>query len=478
MSVTRRTLIAGAGALVLASATELPSPESAAAAVPTQVSTGSIDITPPIGYPMAGYGTDAPRLATGTNEPLRARCTIIWDNGYPNVILTADVLGFGPTMHQQIRSAVVALGVTSSDFVLTATHTHNGPVLTEKLDPYISYNMTNLTAVTAFSNALVTKLVGLVQTVLAAPRTTCSLDYYVLDENFAYNRERVLADVPANNERDVPVLVARDETGVPRAVLFSYGSHPVAAGWLTLFDPDYPAQAIKEIEAAFTGVFAQFMLGPAGDQDPIGDRNVANADAHGEDLGLTVAAAISTPGRDVTGNIATSYSAVALPLDITNTPANLAAVRAAFQARSNNTAALGFQRRHAATMVGEIDTNSFATSVTLPTQVWTIGGTSGLKIVFCGGEVVSGYARYLRNVYGGSQRLWFNAYSNEVPAYIPSDELLAETGYAAGIDGDYPGIAGGSMSVYRYLGHFRRKPNASAPNGVEQTLLNHLQTML
>jgi neutral ceramidase len=475
MTVSRRTLIAGAGAFALAATADLSRATQASAAEPMQVSTGSIDITPAVGYPMAGYGTNGPRVSTGVNEPLRARCTILWDNGSPNVILTADVLAFGPTMHQQIRNGVVALGVASADFVLTATHTHSGPVLTQKLDPYIAYEITNLSTVNAFSNALVSKLVGLVQSVLAAPRTTCTLDYHVLDENFSINREPA-ATGSNTNERDVPVLVARDTAGVPRAVLFSYAAHPVAGGPPSLFDPDYPAQAIKEIESSFTGVFAQFLLGPAGDQNPANKGSFTIADAYGEDLGLTVAAAISSPGRNVTGPIASTYSRVSLPLDITVTAPNLAAVRSAFQARST-AATEGYQRRHAATMVSEIDSGSFVTSVDLPTQVWSIGGAAGVKIVFCGGEVVSGYARYLRAVYGG-QKLWFNAYSNEVPAYIPSDELLATPGYAAGIDPDYPGIGGGSMSVYRYLGHFKRKPNASAPNGVEQILLNHLQAML
>ena len=91
------------------------------------VSTGVVDITPPNTYPMAGYAADALRLATGANEPLKARCIVIWADGVPHVILTADILEFRASMHMQIRSAVVGLGVVASAFVLTASHTHNGP---------------------------------------------------------------------------------------------------------------------------------------------------------------------------------------------------------------------------------------------------------------------------------------------------------------------------------------------------------------
>lgn len=73
-------------------------------------------------------------------------------------------------------------------------------------------------------------------------------------------------------ETEVPVLVARDASGAPLVVLFSYGCHPVCAGAQTQFDPDYPGRAVARIEEA-SGAFAPFVLGPAGDQDPVGGRD-------------------------------------------------------------------------------------------------------------------------------------------------------------------------------------------------------------
>jgi neutral ceramidase len=139
---------------------------------------------------------------------------------------------------------------------------------------------------------------------------------------------------------------------------------------------------------------------------------------------------------------------------------------------------VGFGRRHAEMMVDEVDSHSFDSSIPLPVQVWTIAGAPKLQIVFCGGEVVSGYAVVLRSRHGGSGRLWFNGYSNEIPAYIPSDELLDHPCYAGGIDMDAPGIAGGSMTVYKHFGHFLRKAGPNAPDGVEQLLLARLESML
>lgn len=440
---------------------------------PLSVSTSAVSITPPPGYPMGGYGVDTPRRATGTNEPLMARCTILWDAGVPKVIVTADVLAFGRRLHRSVRRRVVALGIASADFVLTATHTHNGPVLLEKLDPFIAYGITDLAEVRGFSNSLVDDLVVLVTTTLGAPQTECTLEYQVTDENFSFNREGL-----PYVEVDVPVLLARALDGTPRAVLFGYGAHPVAAGGQTEFDPDYPAQAIKEIEAIDGTTFAQFLLGPAGDQNPAPAGTFEASDAYGRDLGLTVAGAIEHEGRRLTGPILTAYDEVAVPLDVAALLADPAAARAAFAARAQRPDLIGYFRRHAEEMLRLLDAGALRAQVPLPVQVWKIGGDPGLQIVFCGGEVVAGYAAVLRSRYGGSEGLWFNGYSNEIPAYIPSDELISRPSYAGGVDMDAPAIGGGSMTVYRHPAHFVRKAGPGSPDGVEQVVLGKIQSML
>ncbi len=435
------------------------------------VSTGSVDITPGSEFPMAGYGVDSPRMAQGINEPLYARCTIFWDDGRPNVVVTADVLAFGHQTHHSIRSRVTGLGVRNSDFVLTATHTHNGPVLVEKLDPFIAYNIADLADVAAYCDALVDDIVSLVRATLLAPRVECTLDYQFVDENFSVNREGL-----PYVERDAPVLVARKLDGAPSAVLFGYGAHPVVAGSQVLFDPDYPAQAIKEVEASGEGISAQFLLGPAGDQNPALRGSFVVADSLGQDLGATVANGIEVPGRRLTGPIRTAYAELVLPLD-RPTAGTLADVRAAYASRLTMPLA-GFAIRHAQRMIEQVDAQTFSNSVTLPVQVWFFGGEPGLHIVFCGGEVVSGYAVALRSAHGGSNQIWFNGYANEVPSYIPSDELMNHPCYAGGTDPDSPFIAGGSMTVYNYCSPFLRKKGPTAADGIEQILLAGLESMI
>lgn len=443
------------------------------------VSTAKLSITPPAGMNryMAGYGSQGdPRVVTTDTphaQPLYARCTILWDSGSPNGIITLDVLGIPPEVHQALRPRLVALSNwASSDIVLTATHTHNGPVIGRVLDPWISYGISTLDKVDAYTNWLQDQVVQVVKNALTATKTAVTLDYQVTSATFSANREGL-----PYNETAVPVLTARRSNGTPAAVLFSYGCHPVSAGGQEQWDGDWPAGACASIESS-GNTFAQFIPGPAGDQNPTGLTGWSLRDQLGAAMGSTVNAAARTAGRALTGSISSSLTTVALPLDIVNSAANLAAVRACYVTRMANPLGLpAWYMRHAQSMISRIDSNDLATSVSNPLQVWTIGGSTPLKMVFSGGEIVSGYAVYFRNLYGGPAGIFIGGYANEVDCYIPSDALLPPLSvygsYAGGWDLDFPGIAGGAMTVYPQIAHLK-----ASPNGVQSALINAITNQL
>lgn len=372
-----------------------------------------------------------------------------------------------------IRQRVIGLhgGWNSSDFILQATHTHNGPVLIDAPDPYLLYNLTDLSLVIPYSSWLADQIVTLVKRALATPPISCTLDYQVGSQSFSHNRERL-----SYNETAVPILVARNFSGTPVAILFSYGCHPVSAGKQTQYDGDFAAGACAVIETA-TGAFAMFIQGPAGDQDPpSSSRSFTLRDQLSSKLGNAVLTAVQTPGRMLAGPMLTSYQEINLPLDITDTPSNLAAVKNWYQARLSSETS--WCRRHAGVMIEQLKTNSFVTTVPLPLQVWKLQGSPMLRLAFTGGELVSGYGAYFRDQYGGADQLLIVGYANEIPAYIPSNELLpplrSGRSYAGGWDTDFPGIAGQSQCFYGYyLGHF-----LAGTDGVESILISALTTQL
>ncbi|MFD0636106.1 hypothetical protein ACFQ9X_35580 [Catenulispora yoronensis] len=424
MPTSRRAFLTRTATLAAATTlSPLALGRTAAAATPTMaVSVNKVDITPPAGTPMAGYYEFLPtdRLSTGVSAPLYARCTILWDNGFPNVIVTADTLVIPRAVNQDIRARVSALGIAGSDFVLTATHTHSGPVLNGDLNPLIAYGIADSSpqawAVQDAREAFEDAVVQLVSDTLGAVRTPCTLDYKVGTATFAANREGL-----TYNERDVPILVARSLAGAPLAVLYGYGCHPVSLGSPAnpTFNPDYPGVATATIESS-TGAFAQFLLGPAGDQDPSQNltRGTALCQSLGQSLGQTVANAVATPGRSIAGPILTDYQEVSLPLSIPTA----STMTADFTSRLNDVA---WDKRHATAMLAQIQAADYATAIPLPLQVWKLSGGTPLRLALTGGELVSDYGEIFRSLYPNrSNDIWIAGYANEVPAYIPSDTLL------------------------------------------------------
>ncbi|MDL2425267.1 hypothetical protein M2C68_22185, partial [Pseudomonas sp. BAgro211] len=78
-------------------------------------------------------------------EPLWARAVVIRENGSPQMILSVDVLAIPRSMHQRIRPRLLALASwATSDILLQATHTHNGPTLVDVLHPFTTYGMVEL----------------------------------------------------------------------------------------------------------------------------------------------------------------------------------------------------------------------------------------------------------------------------------------------------------------------------------------------
>lgn len=446
-----------------------------------QITTAKIDITPRPGMNpyMAGYGAQGQRRTVATDspyaDPLLARCVILWDDGKPHAIISLDVLGIPRTVHQALRPRLIALASWSSaNIVLVATHTHNGPAFGESLDSYCAYDLTNLDPLQAYSAWLQDQVVSVVSTALAAARTTVTLSYRVDSETFAQNR----VGLPTT-ETVVPIITARTTSGSLRAVLFSYGCHPVSGGWGEQWDGDWPAGACAQIEAE-TKSFALFLPGPAGDQDPIGVRGWALRDLHSDWLASTVIGATSVTGRVLAGPITSQIREMSLPLDVVPTAANLAAVRAAFAVRMNNPAGQpAWYQRHAQSMITRIDSGgASATAVPNPSQVWSIGGSPALKMAFVGGELVSGYGAYFRSRYGGANALYIGGYANEVSCYVPANNFLPPLGpswgsYEGGWDPDYPGIAGGSMTVYPQIAHFK-----AGSSGVESAVISTLTAQL
>ena len=84
-----------------------------------------VDITPPVGVPLAGYGDRLGRPSTGVHDPIKARVLVL-DNGDDRLaIVSCDLCGVSRDLREGILSRLPeTCRITSENLLLAATHTH------------------------------------------------------------------------------------------------------------------------------------------------------------------------------------------------------------------------------------------------------------------------------------------------------------------------------------------------------------------
>lgn len=85
-----------------------------------------VDVTPPIGGPLAGYG--ARGVSTGVLDPICAVLALIEDDDQRACVIALDAVGVRVAVADRVRYAVAgAVGVPVESVMLSCTHTHAGP---------------------------------------------------------------------------------------------------------------------------------------------------------------------------------------------------------------------------------------------------------------------------------------------------------------------------------------------------------------
>ena len=86
-----------------------------------------VDITPPVGTPMAGYGarTDS---SIGVHDPLLGQLLLLQLGAQRIALITLDLIGVGLELTRQIRAGIAdLLRVPGHATMVSCTHTHAGP---------------------------------------------------------------------------------------------------------------------------------------------------------------------------------------------------------------------------------------------------------------------------------------------------------------------------------------------------------------
>jgi len=92
------------------------------------VGAAQVTISPPAGTPMAGYY--ATRLSTGTHDELHAKAIVIASGGQRVALVACDLVGIPPAVIEEAREMIhSATGIPGGNIMISATHSHTGPLI-------------------------------------------------------------------------------------------------------------------------------------------------------------------------------------------------------------------------------------------------------------------------------------------------------------------------------------------------------------
>lgn len=269
-----------------------------AAAGPLTAGAATVNVTPPPGFPMAGYYSA--RGAEGTHDPLFAKALVLETDGTRVALVALDLITTTRGTVEEARKLVEKqTGIPRAHVMISATHSHTGPVLWDG-----SPRADVLTGASKGTKAYVAELPGKIADAVkradAARRPARASFGTGKEEGLAFNRRFHMTDGtvgwnpgkknpkivrPAGpTDPSVPVVLIETDEKAPKpiAVYVNFAMHLDTVGGLE-YSADYPYALSKAI-AAVKGddVVTVFATGCCGDVNHINVNSDAPQKGHGE----------------------------------------------------------------------------------------------------------------------------------------------------------------------------------------------------
>ena len=412
-----------------------------ATAAEVDVGAAKVDITPEGPIRLSGYLVRTTE-SVGVAHPIHAAALAIGsDEQKPAVVITVDNVGISTAIADEVAARLERkAGLTRDRLAIGVSHSHTAPVLTDVIPNIFGQPLPadQQERVDAYTREFTDKLERVALAALAN-RKPAELSWAVGEVGFAANRRTPGGPV----DHSLSVLKATSPDGKIRAILTNYACHCTSIDpEINMIDGDWAGAAQKAIEEANPGCVALTIVGCGADSNPHPRRAPELAQAHGRALADEVARLLKGDWKPVSGPPATAFERIELPFDTLPTRDELEAL-----AEKG-----GPPGRNAEIQLERLDRDGkLAESLPYSVQAWRFG--DDLLWVFLPGEVVVDYALRLKKEFD-PDRIIISAYSNDVPAYIPSERILKEGGYE-----------GGGAMVY-YAHPTRLKP------GVEQIIID------
>ncbi|MFA5864390.1 MAG: neutral/alkaline non-lysosomal ceramidase N-terminal domain-containing protein [Phycisphaerae bacterium] len=405
---------------------------------------GKIDITPPLGKHVQGGLEDK-----GTQfvfEKLYAKA-LVFDNGREQLVLiTSDLIGVSPELTAAIRKGVAKIlkGIKPANIMVSATHTHCGPVILPKL-------IGEGTPDSKYLRSLQEKMVQAVSQAISNLEPVkigrgLGQAFFNINRRLKTPKEILFAPNPKGVcDREVGVIRIDTLKGDPKAILFNYTCHPTTMGG-AFTSPDYPGFAQKTIEAKHKNkVVALFTNGACGDIRPCTTKGKTPKTFGGgtkfwvKKLGMTLGNEVLRVARTIqtkpVGTLKSASVKMALPLA---KPASVSALTKEIRDTQDRIKLYKAEKRSAAYLLYEgiglswakntlrlIRNKKFPKTVQVEAQIFQIGD---LNLVGLAGEIFCDIGLAIKKMFR-PQKSFVVGYANGDIGYIPTAKAVLEGGY-------------------------------------------------
>lgn len=223
-----------------------------------QVGAVEVDITPPVGVALAGYGART-KNSTGIHDPLKVQALFIQSGANKLLLFTCDLIGIELSITAQIRQEIAQeLDISPSNILISCSHTHSGPQGFLPNEPlHLSLKDEELVKITQ------RKLLG--AAIWAVSKKEPASLFFGDQQLTGIGKNR---NNPDEGPQDTQLSVLRfiNRHGDPIAVLFNYGCHPTVMGHDNLLiTADFPGAARQGLKAHFPNCVFMFANGACGD---------------------------------------------------------------------------------------------------------------------------------------------------------------------------------------------------------------------
>ncbi|HEY2410702.1 MAG TPA: neutral/alkaline non-lysosomal ceramidase N-terminal domain-containing protein [Pirellulaceae bacterium] len=420
------------------------------AAEPFAAGVAVVDITPPLGYRMAGYYSE--RRNTGTHDPLLAKAIVFAQGEVKAALVECDIVSMPAEVSSQARAmAETATGIPAKHISVAATHSHTGPLFTGPLAKLWNERAAakkETDSATSFDYpALLVKQVAAAIEEAAKNARPVKLSAGSAEETrLAFNRRFHMKDGtvrfnPGRNNPDVvrpagPIdpavnilLFADQANGRSLASVANFALHLDTLGG-TEYSADYPFYVQQQLQAAMGHPFVSiFATGTCGDINHIDIHNnnplkgLAETERIGNALGDTIFAAIPRLVEQQQPSLAVRQKMIDVPAqhfsDSEVTKAN------------DRMAKIGTRDL---TFLEQVETNKIVdvsqryANGKVPIEVVAIRLSQDAAIVTLPGEVFVDLGLAIKQASPFKTTLVVEL-ANDCPAYVPTKKAFAEGSY-------------------------------------------------